>query len=415
MLIISMLCAVKCVNQPRKETSMKTLCIALLASISIASLQAKDGLKTIEIIPSKIETGDLKLSNLITSIEYIPLETTDECLIGNIGSYDISEKYILVYCRQGKTLALFDRKGKFLRTISRHGQGPEEFISIKGLKLDEQKNLIIINDIVGIKFFDLQGKFLRTSTLHTGPDFQLQIDESRLFSCFPGSVKGDSVYPIYRLFDISGKQGLFIRGAVQSVPLDTKVKAGEVAYIGIPSMISQYRYKGQVCMKDNAMNDTLYTFGADYRVVPKCIITAGKLAYTKEMKSDYNLFLREQESHLGFYSTYETDLYYLLAYLYRRQIKYCFVDKRDGAIKHFNSSKGIPNDYNGGFDFSFHFNVRQNNNVWTTFYNAEQFAERKDLSTIKPVGPKAAVDRFKSLCNTLAVDDNPVLMIVNLK
>ncbi|MGL5561077.1 MAG: 6-bladed beta-propeller, partial [Tannerellaceae bacterium] len=381
---------------------MKTLCIALLASISIASLQAKDGLKTIEIVPSKIETGDLKLSNLITSIEYIPLETTDECLIGNyISIYDLSDKHIVVFCPQAKSVYLFDRKGKFLRTISRHGQGPEEFITVKKLTLDEQANQVLLIDLEGVKIFDLNGKYQRTSSVRNGSNVALLLSPTRYLWASPASIEGNSIIPVYSFFDISGSKGKPLYSAVASTPLYKDVEAGNVSYIGLSKPFSYYIHNNEVYVKENTLNDTLYAFRDNKAMEPVCIITAGGLNYTAEMRKDYNEFSRNRDTHVGFMNAFETNQYQFLTFLYRKKVNTCYIDKGTNKVTAFRSADGIPNDYNGGFDFSL-LNVRQDNNVWTTVYNAERFAERKDLSTIKPVGPKAAVDRFKSLCNTLA-------------
>jgi hypothetical protein len=88
------------------------------------------------------------LSEVAENMEYVQLETTDECVIGK--SYDVffSEKHIVV-CdqhRERNVLFLFDRTGKYIRTISGRGQGPGEYLSIDYLDLTDDKLFVWDSD-----------------------------------------------------------------------------------------------------------------------------------------------------------------------------------------------------------------------------------------------------------------------------
>ena len=80
------------------------------------------------------------LGDLVESVEYVPLETNDKCLIGELFSYDISKNYILVCCNQTKTVYLFKRDGSFVRQIGGLGQGPGEHLGVNDVFIDEDKN-----------------------------------------------------------------------------------------------------------------------------------------------------------------------------------------------------------------------------------------------------------------------------------
>jgi hypothetical protein len=59
----------------------------------------------------------------IAEVEYIPLETTDESIIGKAPYYAISEKYIVSLASPlDRATRFFDRKGKYLFKIDRYGQ-----------------------------------------------------------------------------------------------------------------------------------------------------------------------------------------------------------------------------------------------------------------------------------------------------
>ena len=70
----------------------------------------------------EILTGDF-----ITSLTYIPLETTPECLINNKPDITLTEKYIIIKTvwNKERKILLFDRlNGKFIRQIGHFGKDP---------------------------------------------------------------------------------------------------------------------------------------------------------------------------------------------------------------------------------------------------------------------------------------------------
>lgn len=64
----------------------------------------------INLDPEKMEVSDLGLKDIAESIEYIPLETKDECLIGENIYFDFDEKHIIIGYYNCSTLYLFDSK-----------------------------------------------------------------------------------------------------------------------------------------------------------------------------------------------------------------------------------------------------------------------------------------------------------------
>lgn len=79
------------------------------------------------------QVRELPFSFFVDTIELIPLETTEENLIGEItraifngGKYYIRSTHGM----QDEKLFVFDKTGKFLQQISRRGGGPDEYIEM---------------------------------------------------------------------------------------------------------------------------------------------------------------------------------------------------------------------------------------------------------------------------------------------
>jgi len=95
-------------------------------------------------------------------VEYIALETTNEFLTqGSV--QDVGKEYLLVVNRVNDgNIFIFDRKtGKGLRTINRQGQGPEEYVRINRIVLDETNGEMFVKSTNKILVYDLYGKFKR--------------------------------------------------------------------------------------------------------------------------------------------------------------------------------------------------------------------------------------------------------------
>lgn len=103
----------------------------------------------------------------VMGIEYIPLETTDSCLISNLTYLIMDDDFIFV--QNGKTdqVFKFTRQGKFVCQIGRVGNGPGEYApwTIENISLDVNKKEVFLNSRRLPAFvYSYDGEFLRTDT-----------------------------------------------------------------------------------------------------------------------------------------------------------------------------------------------------------------------------------------------------------
>jgi hypothetical protein len=87
------------------------------------------------------------LSEVAENIEFVQLETTDECVIGKSYRLFFSDRYIIVSdWQQNNLLFLFDRTGKYIRKTGDRGQGPGEYLSVSCLDLVGDKLFVWDSD-----------------------------------------------------------------------------------------------------------------------------------------------------------------------------------------------------------------------------------------------------------------------------
>lgn len=101
-------------------------------------------------IPVKFQNlaadSKLKLSDFVDSVKWIPLELTQECIIGKISQVYFLDSLILVVDTKAGTLLFFDMNGKYRNKIDRRGKGPGEYATIRHALYDFERNRIMVYD-----------------------------------------------------------------------------------------------------------------------------------------------------------------------------------------------------------------------------------------------------------------------------
>ena len=107
----------------------------------------------------------LLLSEAASKVDIVPLEVTDESLLGEIYHLQITENDIWVHHYKDKCICRFSRSGKFLNKVGKIGQGPGEFIQLSDFFIDEKhREIYIVSASRGIFVYDFDGNFKRQPT-----------------------------------------------------------------------------------------------------------------------------------------------------------------------------------------------------------------------------------------------------------
>ena len=382
---------------------MKSLLLCIC--FCITQVLFSQNLVSIDIDPTNRHNGKLVLGDLVESIEYIPLETKDNCLIGVVSHFDVSKNYILVSCGQTKMVYLFKRNGSFVRQIGGLGQGPGEHLGIYDVFIDESKNELILSTFGKHLFFDLSGKLLRLIDIPKMHMFLWIYYNNQFLSGSPSGVY-PGTFPVYTIWTPDMQP---IDSCVQSVPVEHKAKGGVIIKIGPP--ISKYMYEGKHHVRETDLNDTVYVVNNN-SLKSKYIINTGKYGVTAIEKGtfDWELF----NSFVHAFPVAETRAHILIQYQYKKVKYYAYYNKDSGKLEYFDTKEeGIPNNYNGGLDF---WPEKQINNEWYCFYDAPVFLEKASKhKSLSPIISQTSSQKHKSLLKKLDPDDNPVLVIAKVK
>lgn len=135
--------------------------ILLTAFVSCTNSTPQESVVVIDLDKDVQKT--IKYSSFVDSISYIPLETTDSCLIGHVKDIQIADSFIFVLDKKQPIIFIFDRYGHYLSKIDRRGQGPGEYGWIVQFYYNENRKSISVCTASGsckIIEYDLQGNLI---------------------------------------------------------------------------------------------------------------------------------------------------------------------------------------------------------------------------------------------------------------
>jgi Txe/YoeB family toxin of Txe-Axe toxin-antitoxin module len=124
----------------------------------------------------------IDIKDMLDSVRYIHLETSDECLIGEINKivyYD--DKYYILDRAKTKKLLCFDSTGHFERLFGRTGQGPGEYVEPTDFMVTSSYMIILDQFAHKLLFFDRDGNYIHSLPLKYKIHAITSLDNDSLF------------------------------------------------------------------------------------------------------------------------------------------------------------------------------------------------------------------------------------------
>lgn len=265
------------------------VCMILL--VGSQGMQSQSGSLPVVDLSKNYPLEKLRLQDM-ASVEYVPLETTDDILLsGNAALSAVGDKYILVHEFQLGDIYLFDRHtGKLESHFNHKGGSGMEYTWIKnGTILDEKAEEIYVCSQF-IQVYSLEGKYKRTLKINCF-DHDMSIlnydDQSLLIYddivIEPGREK-ETTHTPYRF--ISKKDGSPM-GTLdiyfpQRVPIAIAQQEGNMWRPYKFSYPSNARF-GDDLMLMNVSSDTLYKLSPQKRLTP--IFTRTPSVYASKLRN----------------------------------------------------------------------------------------------------------------------------------
>jgi hypothetical protein len=283
------------------------LVVLLLFIVGCGSKKSTDELIIVDVSES-YPKKELILQDFM-EVEYIALETSDEFITQGLVK-DAGKEYLLVQNRNyDGDIFIFERKsGKGLRKINRQGQGPEEYVRINDITLDEANDEIFVRSMNKILVYDLYGKFKRSLNFSEDVSYTniYNFDKDNLI-CYDmsdyynkGEDRSKSYHIIISKFDGSITREIFIPFKTINSQV---VRDGNGVAAGVFDAIRPSLDK---CILVDTSSDTLYNYTTDGTLSPFIVRTPS--AHTMETEvfltmgilTDRYFFMRTIKNEFNF-------------------------------------------------------------------------------------------------------------------
>ena len=382
-------------------------------SVSCSERSDKDGSVPLIPIQKALETGGIvNLSRYASSIEYIPLETTDEsAVMGQFVQADDTGYYVYSVMFTDD-VAKFDKEGKYVGRIGKRGRGPGEYAylynvgSVQSVVDSANTGDLFISDYNKVVIYDNAGKFMNEFSFDSNINDIAFVGDNGYAMLFTDG-NGSEQWQNLLMTDMGGNK-------------QYEIKVGKVLH-------KQIDVKGHKAMV--RVENSIYSFGDSLRIVNASTDTIFTL---KNMKKEpwLKLAINKSEEDSGLIDCnpnfiFETDRFVMIPVSFgtplfpgyfknkvvpeKTSSANVIFDKQEGSVKallhdpKYKLMYGFNNDIDGGAPF---------NPSYTDGKKMYQIVSAADFIKMASVSSSA---KMKEIAATLTEESNPVLVKVELK
>jgi len=391
----------------------RTLMVLTVLSLQI---QAQDqGLITIDARSAIKNKVSMKASDIVSSVEYVKLETTSESVFMS-GGVTLTDKYIFITDSNQPKILKFDRNGKFISSIGRLGKGPGEYLQDLyrvNISPDQSKLIVFCLRNDNLYQFSLDGKFIGSQKL----PFTLMQEPlyltNNLVILLPGIQKiKKKNYPFVCVLNTKNNK----IDTLKTIDIDNTALISSF-YLNHKS----YFLQGKVYFQ-NGISDTVFSINQDLIIRPEYKIDIGSIKNTY-----YSMSLEEAKKVKSVTVCFETPTH-LLIKVHLPEGHYIFYDKIN-KVSSSNNKHKISQVWKNFSGFSFPNDIDGYQPFWPWYWDhgyknmsarllgvisLKDFfdSKDKDLYNLKSPEPQ---DRLKQIIDASSYDDNPIVRIWHFK
>lgn len=354
------------------------------------------------------------LSQVASNIEYIQLETNEDCLIKPEARFFFVDS--LIFVTNTDHILKFSNKGKFLKKIGAPGRGPGEIQSgIFDISFIPNKRLIIVQSLNSLLYYSFDGRFIKSIIVPYRGVVKI-LNDDRLI------VWNSAAYTRFTFLLMNEKNDTL--SCIPNAALNLKTPS--ISIMKSPPFFPEHFYLfNDRCFFKDGFNDTVYYINAD-KIIPAYFIDLGKFKLPETLRPETlelsKMELYEEKAH-NFYFCYSLETssnVFLTSYSYNKYVpKLIIYSKPDHVgnllINSDNISTGLVNDWDGGSDF---WPIRSinDNKVFMSINIADLQKEINNKAELKrPVKFLEKQKQLSKMMSGLDILNNPIIMIVTLK
>lgn len=106
------------------------------------------------------------IADLVRTVEYVPLELSDESIYAEITKMIIKDDRIFICDKHNAKIVVFDIQGNFLYAINRRGHGPQEYVEMVNFTVGDNKVYTLDNVLGKVNIYKADnGEFVEKKEL----------------------------------------------------------------------------------------------------------------------------------------------------------------------------------------------------------------------------------------------------------
>ncbi len=260
------------------------------------------------LVVDKEKAGILDFKELFNPPEFIPLETNPYSLVSDWNQVIITDSLIFVVPQSNQVpngILMFYRDGSFRSSIFKHGRGPDEYISLPFIYVDEVLSQVIFYDVMNYAFgwMDYSGEFVKKTKAPGLAGNNLYVHPKTgkiLLDTSTGGVIEDSIYHPCQLaiFDPNTNEYKVVRQMQYQENWTTSTgfsTFGENIYFKPTSWDTIYDIE-----EDDMVPKYIFDFGKYSK--PKAYYEDGPYEYTRSNNMTglvhWNMFFKESDYYI---------------------------------------------------------------------------------------------------------------------
>ena len=377
------------------RTNIYTLIVIGLILICGCKGKATDECNVAVIVIDLDQSKQISFTDWFDSIQIVPLETNDKSLIGVIDKVIFNGDLIYLFDKQFQNVLIFNNSGKFIKSTSHlRGQGPNEYISITDIDIDEKGNLLILDPFS----YKIRGynAYLEPSSERDIPKDLLPIGEFKPISndiCFFYN-HNDNDDELFSVFSIKENKVL---KKVCSI-----VNGGDAKKLIVTRMNTYfYEINDIICFIPRFPHNQIYYYDPvkidffprmEYKIKQN-EFSSNKLR--KNQDDSYYRFILESDNFAFVLDIKETNKYFFASIMYRNKIYFNKHNKETGE----NQVIYLP--FLEGEKLNFKILIKD--------YAFYQFVNASEISYIIK-NSKYLSEKYRHILENISEDDNPYIV-----
>ena len=373
------------------------------------------------------------LSDYVSSIRYVPLETSDSVLIRSTSAHnsEITENYIFVPSGDFQsTIYIFNNEGRYLRNIGRKGRGPGEYLGVASIRYFPESNTILVRGGSKSVFYSLSdGAYVKQVDVNDFFDRSYDVVQhyKGMTNLLQNISSGGSIFHNDSLYVIAANNTTFDQYFLildSDLNLKCNLNMGKTTLqMGMPDIdVGGLYINNNTIYAVSGLADTIYKY-SNNKLTPHIAFNYGEhYSYSTHPIRDYNFFRKKGYSNLTAEMSAAFDIFELnngiigwinlpksvaISKNLEPNSKFVF-NKQSRKIKIIKYSKSaecsaFTNDIDGGMPF------------WPTKQIGNKLYQFVDAVTFIEMSKKYNSPRMKEIAATLTDESNPVLIEATLK